>query len=286
VAGHEAAGEVVALGAGVASLKVGARVAVHNVISCGRCADCRAGRFVRCANWSGANVNHGFCEFLVAPERNCLTLDARLDYEAGCLILDNWGTPFVALNRGSVTAADQVVVIGAGPIGLGAVVLAKLRGAFVIVVEALPYRCAAAKRLGADAALESSAATAAAIKELTGGLGPSVVLDCSGQGPAYALGLAALRISGRFVCVGEHAEYLLRPSDYVIRRHLDIRGTWYSTMSEGAEVQELMLSRRIEPSCFVTHRVAFDDLPAAFARTCACRDDTLKTVLLIPPRSP
>ena len=132
VAGHEVAGEVTALGPGVRHLAEGDRVAVNNAVGCGHCAECRARRFVRCMRRPGRDVDNGFSEFLIAPERNCLVLDDAVDYVAGSLVLDNWGTPYAALNWASVREGDDVVVTGCGPIGLGSVGIAKLSGAYVI----------------------------------------------------------------------------------------------------------------------------------------------------------
>jgi threonine dehydrogenase-like Zn-dependent dehydrogenase len=285
VAGHEVCGDVVALGTGVTELQVGDRVAVNNVVGCGECAACRAGAFVRCMQRPGRDVDHGFCEQVITPARNCLRLAdgrVRVSHADGCLIFDNWGTPYAALRRGQVGPGDTLVVTGAGPIGLGATILGKLFGARVITVDPVPYRCEAALRLGADYALAPDADAPTALRHLTEGGGPSVWVDCSGRGAAYELGLSTLRAEGRFVCVGEHAEYLLHPSDHVIRKNLTLLGSWYSTMSEGAAVQQLMVDGRIAPQAFVTHRVSLDEAPHAFARSVNMSDDTLKTIILMP----
>ncbi|NLG85287.1 MAG: alcohol dehydrogenase catalytic domain-containing protein, partial [Firmicutes bacterium] len=177
VYGHEAMGEVVALGEGVKHLRVGERVAINNVIGCGRCPACRAGRFVFCPLRSGRDVNGGYGELRVAPERNCLRLDDRVSDEAGCLIFDNWGTPYAALKRAGVGEGDDLVIFGCGPIGLAAAVLAKRFGAYVIAVDPVAYRREAALRLAADAALTPGEDLPAMVRELTGGLGASFVLD-------------------------------------------------------------------------------------------------------------
>lgn len=281
IAGHEVAGEVVALGPGVRRLGVGDRVAVNAVVGCGRCPECRAGRFARCAKRPGKDVGNGFGEFLVAPERNCLPLDEAVDYVAGVLIFDNWGTPFAALERAGVAQGDDVVVSGCGPIGMGAVGVAKLRGAFVIAVDPLEYRRQAALRMGADETIEPGDGAADAVRELTSGEGANVVVDCSGKAASYATGLDALRVRGRFVSVGEGAEYMLRPSQHMIRKNLSIIASWYTTMGDGREVQRLMVARRIEPRAFVTHVVSLEEAPEAFRRVVECTDGVIKTVIEI-----
>jgi len=281
IAGHEVAGEVIGVGPGVTSLKVGDRVAVNNVVGCGRCSTCRAGAFVRCTQ-RGQEVNHGFCEQVVAPARNCLRLHDAISYEAGCLIFDNWGTPYGALSRAQVGVGDDVVISGCGPIGLGAVALAKQRGAYVIAIDPIPYRQQAAWRIGADAVLTPGDDTPQAIRELTGGVGASVFIECSGVGKAYAPGLHSLRACGTFVSVGENARVDFEPSRDLIRNNLNLLGSWYSTMHDGKVVQDLMVRGEIDPFVFVTHYTTLAELPAAFARVVNCEDDVLKTIVLMP----
>jgi threonine dehydrogenase-like Zn-dependent dehydrogenase len=281
IAGHEVAGEVVEAGPGVVALKPGDRVAVNNVVGCGACPACAAGAFTRCPNRTGEDVNDGFCETVVAPERNCLVLDPALDYVAGCLIFDQWGTPYAAVERSGATGADVVAVTGLGPIGLGAVKMAALRGARVIALDPVPYRREIALRLGADAALDPTAGDAdAAVKAATAG-GPTVAIECSGRGAAYGLLLEALRPEGRLVSVGEHAEFTFHPSDQVIRKNLSILGSWYSSMPQGAAVQRLMAKGILPAHALVTHRVTLEEAPSGFARAVDMVDGVVKTVILM-----
>jgi threonine dehydrogenase-like Zn-dependent dehydrogenase len=284
IAGHEVAGEVVALGGFVTTLKIGDPVAINNVKGCGYCDECRAGRFVRCSN-SITHMGHGFSEFVVAPERNCLLLDEKVSYEEGCLIFDNWGTPYGAIERAGISAGDQVVVSGCGPIGLGAVVLAKLFGARVIAIDPLKSRREAAIRLGADNALVPSENTAEEIKKLTGGSGTSTVFECSGKGQAYDMAFSALKIGGTLVSIGEGAKFEFCPSETLISKHLNMLGTLYSTMEQGRRVQELIVKGLIDPLCFVTHRFTLEELPKVFGRVFECSDGLLKTMVVIPDNS-
>jgi len=283
VHGHEVAGEVVALGPAVRRLRVGDRVAINNVVGCGACPACRAGVFVKCPNWTGAeDVNGGFGERVVAPERNCLKLADGIDYETGCLIFDNWGTPFAALERGRVAGGDDVVITGCGPIGLAAVALAKLRGAFVVAVDPEPSRLAVAASLGADVTLAPGDDTAPTVRQRTSGLGARVAVECSGKPPAYPIGLASLRIGGVMVTVGEGGALDLRPSEAVIRRHLSIVGSWYSSMGQGSQVQDLVLQGKIVPRILVTHRGPLEEFPRIFRLVCEAPDQVVKAVIINP----
>jgi threonine dehydrogenase-like Zn-dependent dehydrogenase len=281
IAGHEVAGEVIELGPGVKWLQVGDRVAVNNVVGCGKCPACRAGVFVKCPYWTDhEDVNGGFGELVVAPERNCLRLRDEVDFETGAQIFDNFGTPFSALERGLVDEGDDVLITGLGPIGLGALILAKLRGAFVIAADPLRERLELASSLGADAVLAPDSHLPTAVRELTGGFGAAKVIECSGKSPAYALGIAALRHGGTFVSVGEGAQFDLHPSDAVIRRHLTIAGSWYSSMRQGAQVQHLVVQGKITPSVLVTHRGPLAEFPALFRKVCEEPDKVVKALVV------
>lgn len=280
IIGHEVAGRVIALGPGVKHLRVGQRVAVNNVGGCGHCPACRAGDFILCPQWDGSlDINGGYAERVSAWERNCLPVPDELDDEAACLIFDNFGTPYGALERGEVHHGDDVLITGLGPIGMAAVILAKLRGAYVVAADPLPFRRDFALRLGADAALPPDEQLPAAVRELTSGLGVRVALECSGKGPAYPLAFASLRVGGTLVSVGEGAQIVLHPSDQIIRRTLRIQGSWYSGMQQGRQVMELMRSRQIDPHVLVTHRGSLEELPAIYRTVCEVEQGVMKAVI-------
>jgi threonine dehydrogenase-like Zn-dependent dehydrogenase len=278
--GHEAAGVVEEVGR-TGTLKPGDRVVVNNVVGCGACPACAAGAFTRCPNRTGNDVNDGFCEYVVAPERNCLLLDPALDTVAGCLVFDQWGTPYAAVERAGLAPEEWVAVTGLGPIGLGAVAMAALRGAQVVALDPVAYRRDLALKLGAAVALDPTAEAATTnLLDATAG-GPAAALECSGNGKAYGLLLAALRPEGRLVSVGEHAEFTFHPSDHLIRKNLSLLGSWYTTMPQGAAVQRLLLEGRLDPYALVTHRVTLEEAPAAFARAVDMAEGVIKTVIVM-----
>lgn len=280
-AGHEVAGEVIELGTGVKWLRVGDRVAVNNVVGCGYCPACRAGVFVKCPYWTGReDVNGGFGELVAAPERNCLRLRDEVGFETGAQIFDNFGTPFSALERGNIDEGDDVLITGLGPIGLGALILAKLRGAYVIAADPIPERLSLASTLGADAVLMPDSDLPAAVRHLTGGLGAAKVIECSGKPAAYPMGFDSLRHGGTFVSVGEGARFDLHPSDALIRRHLTIAGSWYSSMRQGAQVQHLIVQGKITPSVLVTNRGPLAEFPALFRKVCEEPQTVVKALVV------
>lgn len=281
VPGHEVAGEVVNVGKSVKSLSIGDRVIVNNVVGCGHCPACRAGAFVQCEYWDGTkDVNNGYGEYVVAPARNCQILNERLSYAAGVLLMDNWGTPYGAIKRMPLKPGDVVVVFGLGPIGQAAVALLKHRRAYVVGVDPVAFRREHAAKLGADRLFAPDEDIITKVKVIGDEVGAHFVLDCSGKTASYETGLALLRVNGMFVTIGEEAEYMLHPSKYVLRRGLSIQGTWYSTMPQVEELQQMVLSGQIEPEAFVTHRLkSLDELPEVFGQIIACQDGLLKCIV-------
>lgn len=147
IPGHEMTGEVVELDS-VQGLAIGERMAVQVMSGCGRCVHCQAGDPKHC------EVSHlhtgGHAEYVALPAACCLPLPEDVGWTEGLLLGgDTIGTPYHALERLGVTAADLVAVLGCGPVGLGAVTLLRFFGARIIAVDPIGYRRQLAKRLGA-----------------------------------------------------------------------------------------------------------------------------------------
>ena len=281
VFGHEPAGEVVELGPEVRTLRVGDRVAINNEIGCGKCPACRTGEFIFCLHWKeGDSVNGGFGELLVAPAVNCLKLADEVDFEAGCLIFDNFGTPYSALEQAQVRPGDDIIVAGMGPIGLAAVMLAKLRGAYVIALDPLANRREKALELGADLALAPGDGVLEIVRDYTDGHGARVALECSGKKPSYPLLLKCLRRKGNLVAIGGGGFIDLNVDTMLIDHALSVTGSNYSTMLEGWWVHELFSTGKIHPKELVTHRGSLADFPRLFSRVCESPDQVIKSVIL------
>ena len=279
IAGHEVAGEVDALGAGVFGLAVGDRVMVNNVVGCGECPECRAGAFVLCPGWNGMNdVNNGFGEYVVAPERNCMRLLPGLDFIDGALIMDNWGTPFGGIKRAKIQPGMDVLVLGCGPIGQAAIGLCRANGAYVMACDPIPFRREMALKNGATKVFKPEDLPKAA-KDANKGAGVHVVMECSGCGPAYDTAMQCLRIGGNLVAIGEHAEFTFNSTDHAVRRSLSITGSWYATMPQAAEVMFLAQIGRIQLKSFLTHTVKLEDVPKMFKSIMELDEGILKCVI-------
>ena len=210
VLGHEIAGTVAALGAGVRGLRVGDRVAaVQRSHVCGACRFCRTGREPLCAEGvftGGRGLNGGYAEFVVLDADSLLPVPDGLDLRAAAVASCAVGTAFHAVSGvGAVTPADTVLVTGAsGGVGLHAVQIARAAGATVLAASTSPARAEALREAGAHHLVLHNRGEdfSAAVHDLTGGEGADVAIDTVGT-PTFAPTRRSLARGARWVMVGQ-----------------------------------------------------------------------------------
>lgn len=266
VPGHEPAGVIVEVGTGVEVRRVGDRVAVHLALGCGQCGFCNQGFTYLCAEWKciGFDVNGGNAEYIQVPERNALPLPDSLSFVAGALMTDMVGTQYHVQNKLEVRGGKNVLVVGLGPMGSAAVLVAKAFGARVIGVDVLPERLEFAMGLGADEVINSDDKALGKIMQSTDGRGADVVVECSGNSLGQNLGLNAAAKLGAFTFVGESRETTLNPSDQIIRKMLTVVGGWYFPISDWPKIVDLVLTKKINVERLVTHTFSLDQAALAF----------------------
>jgi propanol-preferring alcohol dehydrogenase len=267
VPGHEPAGEVVAVGDGVAAVAPGDRVAIYLGIGDGTCEFCRAGYLFLCPNWQclGFDLDGGDADYVVVPAGNCLALPDEISFEAGAVMTDMIGTQFDAQRRLHVSGADTVAVFGIGPMGGAGILVAKGRGARVIAVDVLDSRLEQARALGADAVVNSKDENPVArLRELTGGRGVDVAIDSSGNPAGQNAALDAAAKFGRVAFIGESRKTEINPSDQMIRKLLTVIGAWYFPIWEWAEIARFIVDRNISVEKLITHRFPLDEAAEAF----------------------
>jgi propanol-preferring alcohol dehydrogenase len=277
--GHEACGVVEAVGEGVTQWKKGDRVVVFAVVGCGRCSYCTAGQFTYCSQRRG--TEGGYAEYLTTFARNLLPLPDEIPFERGCLLLDALGTPAKAARRVGVQAEEWVLVMGSGPIGANAIQVCKAYGAWVIVADPEGYRLKHAERLGADVTLDpTSSDFLKTVRDITRG-GAHKAMDCSGNSAAEKLAIAATRVAGRVIFVGENRSLEISPSEDLIRRDITLMGSWYLHRSDYFENLDLMRRTGLDPFQTVTHLVPLDDLARGFEVFCGHKEECLKVVVQV-----
>jgi threonine dehydrogenase-like Zn-dependent dehydrogenase len=267
VPGHEPAGEIVELGPGATGVRPGDRVAVYLAIGCGQCQWCHSGFRMLCPEFKclGFDLDGGDADYLIAPAVNCLKLADELSFVAGAVMTDMIGTQYSAQKRLGVSGATTLAVFGIGPMGAAGVLIGKARGARIIAIDVLEDRLAMAKDLGADEVVNGGQQDSTArLRELTGGVGVDVAIDCSGNGQAQNSALDSTRRFGSVAFVGESSSTTINPSDQLIRKQLQVIGAWYFPLSEFAEISQFIVKKRIPIEKMVTHRFSLDQAAEAF----------------------
>ena len=273
--GHEVSGVVAVLGAGVDPSWAGARVVTETYFStCGLCAHCRSGRVNLCLERRsiGSAVDGGFAPRLRVPARNLHRIPDWLDGRAAALCEPLASVCHALLDPPAVGAADEVLVVGPGPVGLLAAQVARASGGHVHVrgtARDAP-RLAVAGALGFETSAEGDAAEHEPF---------DVVVECSGAaaGMAFALGSAAR--GGRYVQIGLAGKPVSVPLDEVCYRELVVTGGNASTPESWRRALALVETREVELETLVSDAVPLREWERAFA---AARAGAAVKVVLVP----
>lgn len=285
IMGHEAAGDVEAVGEGVTRWEPGDRVAINPQINDETCPMCRRGLAHLCDHslLIGSSMR-GFldgamCEYLVMNEKQLFHLPDEVSYDEGTF-LDPLGNAIHLVNRGGVKLGDRVVVIGAGTIGLLTVQTARLAGAIqVIAVDLSDYKLGIAKEMGADLCLKSNDPDfLEKIKKETGGIGPDVVIEAVGIGATYNLALQMCRKRGTVVALGFTKPELNLAIQQVIYKELTVVGsTGYADECE--TTLEYMRKKMVNLDKVITHRLPLKDVKEGFDLLCDKNSGAIKVIL-------
>jgi 2-desacetyl-2-hydroxyethyl bacteriochlorophyllide A dehydrogenase len=270
VPGHEIAGTVIEIGAGVEGWKPGERAACFGQVSCGNCEACREGAANRCRRAAvlGMARQGGFAERIALPARSLIRLPDAIPSPIGAIASDAIATPLHALSTiGGLRMGETVVIVGAGGVGLHAIQLARLAGAArVVAVDPFEGARQAALAAGADAVLDPGA-TGDPVREVRRVAGAAnLVLECVGRAETVELGIAALAPGGRLVVVGVGAAQPRLPAlARFIGTELCVRGSFGSTPAEIETVLGLIEGGRLDVSRSISREVCLDEAASIFA---------------------
>ena len=202
--GHEIAGVVERVGAGVRSHAVGDRICLHYLVTCGECPACRRGLETWCERGAmlGHHVDGGFAEAITVPSRNALRLPERIPFERGAVLMCSSATALHALRKGRLAPGERVAIFGFGGLGVSAIQLARALGAAeVFAVDIRAEKLALAERLGAVAVDASHGDAVAKLVDATRGAGIDVALDLVGTPAVMGQAVRCLAPRGRAVLV-------------------------------------------------------------------------------------
>jgi alcohol dehydrogenase len=296
VLGHEAAGEVTEIGAGVSDFKVGDRVVLAFVPSCGECEACLAGRAALCVpgaaantagtltsgerRWSGEEgelLHHhlgisAFAEQTIVSELSAIKIPDDLSYELaslfGCAVLTGVGA---ALNAAEIEPGQTVAVFGLGGVGLAAVMGAKLAGAGrVVAIDPVAHKRALALELGASDALEGGAGTVDELKAMTDG-GPDRVIETAGSAKVLETAYLATRRGGITVTVGlPNPEALLSiPAVSLVAEERTLKGSYLGSANPSEMLPQLFdywRAGKLPVEKLISGRLKLDEINEGFDR--------------------
>ncbi len=266
VVGHEFVGTIVEVGSDVADLAVGDLVSGEGHLVCGRCRNCMAGRRVECARTKGVGVNFpgAFAAYIALPATNVWRHPPEIDLDVAA-IFDPFGNAVHTALTFPVLGED-VLITGAGPIGLMAAIVARHAGArHVVVTDVSDYRLELARTIGVTLAVDVSTTT---VSDAMGSLGMregfDVGLEMSGNPAALREMLASMRHGGGIALLGLPAAEFPIDWAHVVLNMITIKGIYGRQMFETWYEMSVLITSGVDIAPVVTHRYAAEDFQQAF----------------------
>lgn len=267
VVGHEFVGEIVEIGANVNDFRVGDVVSGEGHVVCGRCRNCMAGRRHLCKDTQGVGVNRpgAFAEYLSLPMTNVWHQSPGVDLDVAS-IFDPFGNAVHTALSFPVLGED-VLITGAGPIGIMAVAIVKHAGArHVVITDVNDYRLALARKLGATVALNvKSGNLRDAQKQLGMKEGFDVGLEMSGNPAAFRDMIDNMCHGGKIAMLGIPSEQMAIDWNKVVFNMLTIKGIYGREMYETWYQMTVMLESGLNIAPVITHRLPYTEYEAGFA---------------------
>lgn len=227
IPGHEIGAVIEAVGPGVPEgLKPGGVVTCNPYTSCGKCASCRNRRPNACRynETLGVQRNGAMQEYILLPWEK--VIPAGILSARDSALVEPMSVGFHAVSRAQVTDADVVMVIGCGMVGMGAIVRSALRGATVIAADIDDEKLELARTMGAAYSINTKRENVhERLQEISGGLGPDVVIEAVGSVPTYQMAIDEVAFTGRVACIGYAKGEVPLQTKYFVQKELDIRGS-------------------------------------------------------------
>lgn len=265
IIGHEYVGQIAALGAGVTGLHMGQRVSGEGHITCGRCCNCHSGNIQWCKDHVGVGVDRdgAFAEYVCIPSRNVIIIDESLPEEVVAF--------FDAVGNATHTAlmfplvGEDVLISGAGPIGIIAAGICKYAGARrVVITDINGYRLELAKKMGADAAvniLHEDIREIMRKQGLTEGF--DVGLEMSGSGVAFQQMISVMRNGGKISLLGLGDKPISMDMNQIITKGLTLQGIYGRKMDNWHQMS-YMVQGGLDLTPVITHRFHYTDFQKGF----------------------
>jgi 2-desacetyl-2-hydroxyethyl bacteriochlorophyllide A dehydrogenase len=281
VIGHELAGEVVEAPAGSA-LSPGETVAIIPYLSCMRCIACRHGKTNCCQSIRvlGVHIDGGLCDFLAVPERNVVPVgDLSVDQAA---MIEFLAISAHGVRRAAPGTGDRVLVVGAGPIGMAAVIFAKSRGATVTALDVRADRLAFCReQLGTDETVEVGAAAGNTLERITGRDFYDLVIDATGNPASMERGFGYVAHGGAYVFLGIVQGDLTFSDPEFHKRETTLLASRNATREDFEAVLAAIRMGRVPTTALNTHRASLEELPDLFPEWMAPEAGVVKALVEI-----
>jgi L-iditol 2-dehydrogenase len=279
--GHEFSGTITDAGSAVSGYRQGDRVIVQPLGTCGTCVMCVAGRSNICQNRTmiGMTYHGAYAEAVRVPQRQLYRMPENLSWEHGALV-EPLSVALHAVNQTPLSLMESLVIVGAGPIGLLALLSARLKGAgTIIMTDRSAHRLELASRLGADIVVNVAEQDAlAAVQAATGGLGAHAAIEAVGITPTVQQALAVTRIGGNVTWIGNSAPEVTLNMQHVVTREITIRGV-YGFNAEFGQAIEALSSGRINVAPLVERIAPLEEGPQLIHDLAKGTLDAVKVVL-------
>jgi len=267
VVGHEFCGEIVDCGSAARKYNIGQRVSGEGHLVCGACRNCRAGRGQLCRNTLGVGVHRAgaFAEYLCIPESNVVPIPDDIPDEIAAVFDPLGNAVHTALSFDLV--GEDVLVTGAGPIGImGALVAQKVGARKVVITDISPYRIALAKKLGVQHVVDVSTDTLRAVMDDIGmAEGFDVGLEMSGAAPAMRQMISRMNNGGKIALLGIAPTEFAVDWNEIIFKMLTVKGIYGREMYETWYKMIALVQSGLDISDLITHRITIDDFEDGFA---------------------
>jgi 2-desacetyl-2-hydroxyethyl bacteriochlorophyllide A dehydrogenase len=281
VIGHELSGEVVETGPGC-TIGIGQQVYVIPYLSCGVCVACRRGKANCCEKIGvlGVHIDGGMADFICVPEPNIVPADGvTLDQAA---MIEFLAIGAHAVRRGNAKEGDRVLVVGAGPIGIGCMIFAKLRGAKVTALDMRFDRLDFCRNIvGVAETIDARTNVAEAAAKITAGDFYDIVIDATGNANAMKAGFHYVAHGGAYVLVSVVRDTIAFEDPEFHRRETSLLASRNATPEDFHEVFRAIRDGLVPTSELVTHRAKLEEAPSRFPAWIAPETGVIKALIEI-----
>lgn len=284
ILGHEAAGEIVEVGKAVKERKPGDRVAIEPGIPCRKCEYCKSGRYNLCPDMkflSCPPYDGFFQEYAVVPWDFTFLLPQGISFEEGAMV-EPLSVGMQAAKRSGVSLGNSVAILGAGPIGLCTLQVAKAFGAFPIIIsDVVPSRLETASKMGATYTINAKEEDVLKrVNELTSGRGVDVTFECAGQPATTQITPYITRPGGVITIVGVTSEevYPMPMLEIAHMRELDLRGVFRYANVHSLTVK-LLGEGKLDAKSLITHSFSLEETKEALEFVDKNKDKVIKGII-------